>query len=124
MPNISIDREKFLEILNQFKWDIPYEVEIVKHIIDNLPDQAAHGLIRDLYFTHIYKGQVYKAVHWAFKEDINMFTTWQELVAFLKYKSLDIAKDYFSTVTGRTIEGYIKSGQPLCGYIITKEVIE
>jgi superfamily I DNA and RNA helicase len=124
MPNLSIDREKFISILDQFKWDIPYEVEIIKHILDNLPQQASEGLIRELYFTHLHKGVVYKAVHWAFKEDINMFTSWQELIEFLKTKSLDISKDYWATATGRTIEGYIKSGQPLAGYIITKEELK
>ena len=27
MPNISINKERFVEILDQFKYDIPYEVD-------------------------------------------------------------------------------------------------
>jgi hypothetical protein len=124
MPNVSIDREKFLEILDQFRWDIPYEVEVIKHILDNLPTQAAEGLIRELYFTRLHKGVVYKAVHCVFKDDINMFITFQDLVTFLKTKSFEIPKEYWDTVTGRTIAGYVSSGQPLCGYIITKEELK
>jgi hypothetical protein len=35
MPNVTINKEKFVEILDQFKYDIPYEVQLIKRLILN-----------------------------------------------------------------------------------------
>lgn len=121
MPNVSINKEAFLEILNQFKHDIPYEVKLVHTLLANMPEQVAENVIMELYFEQVYKGVVYKAVHCVYKDDINYFLNFTSLIEFLKGRSLHIAPDFWRTVDTRLIERYIKSENPLCGYIISKE---
>jgi hypothetical protein len=37
---------------------------------------------------------------------------------------MEFSPEFWATIDGRTLEGYIRKHCPLCGYIITKEVIE
>lgn len=124
MPNVSIDKEKFLEILDQFKYDIPYEAQLVKRILSNMPEQASNCIIEELYFQNIHKGLVFKAVHYAFKDDIHLFTSQKALLEFLKERNMEFSEEFWNTIDGRTLDSFIKKRNPLCGYIISKEVIE
>lgn len=124
MPNVSIDREKFLEILDQFKYDIPYELQLIKRLLANMPEQASKCIIEELYFEHIYKGPVFKAVHYLYKDDIHLFTNQKNLLDFLRERNLEFSDDYWKNIDGRTLESYIRRHSPLCGYIISKEEIE
>ena len=123
MPNISIDRNRFLEILDQFKYDIPYEVELVKRLLNNMPEQAAKSVVEELFFTHVYKGPVFKAVHFVYHEDIHWFTNQKALLEFLKECNMEFTEEFWNTIDGRTLESFIKKRNPICGYIISKEEI-
>lgn len=124
MPNITINKEKFLEILDQFKYDIPYEAQLVKKLISNMPEQAANCIIEELYFEFVYKGPVFKAVHYLYHDDIHLFTNQKQLIEFLGERNMEFTPEFFATIDGRTLEAYIRRRNPLCGYIISKEVIE
>lgn len=124
MPNIAINKDKFIEILDQFKYDIPYEAQLVKRILSNMPEQAANCIIEELYFQFIYKGPVFKAVHYLYKDDIHLFTSQKNLLAFLKERNLEFSDDFWATIDGRTLDPYIKRHTPFCGYIISKEEIQ
>lgn len=124
MPNVSINKEKFMEILDQFKYDIPYEVELVKRILSNMPEQAAKCVIEELFFTTIYKGQVFKVVHYLYQDDIHWFTNIKAMLAFLKERNLEFSEEYWNIIDGRTLDSYIRKGTPFCGYIISKEEIK
>jgi hypothetical protein len=124
MPNVSINKERFIEILDQFIYDIPYEVQLVKHILNNIPEQAAHCVIEELFFTHVYKGLVFKAVHYIYQDDIHWFTNQKALLDFLKERNMEFSDEFWNTIDGRTLDSFIKKRNPLCGYIISKEEIK
>ena len=124
MPNVSINKDKFLEILDQFKYDIPYEVQLVKRLLSNMPEQASKCVIEELYFEFIYKGPVFKAVHYLYQDDIHMFTNQKALIEFLKERNMEFSDAFWETVDGRTLDSFIKKRNPLCGYIISKEEIK
>ena len=124
MPNVSINKERFIEILDQFTYDIPYEVQLVKHILNNMPEQAAHCVVEELYFKHVYKGPVFKAVHYLYQDDIHWFTHQKALLDFLKERNMEFSEELWNTIDGRTLDSFIKKRNPLCGYIISKEEIE
>jgi hypothetical protein len=123
MPNISINKERFVEILDQFKYDIPYEVELVKRLFNNMPEQAAKCVIEELYFKTVYKGPVFKAVHYIYQEDIHWFAHQKALLEFLKERNMEFSDEFWSTIDGRTLDSFIRKRNPLCGYIISKEEI-
>jgi hypothetical protein len=121
MPNVSIDKTKFLEILDQFKYDIPYEVELVKRLLANMPEQASKYIIEELYFTRIHNGPVFKVVHYIYQDDIHWFTNQKALLEFLKERNMEFTEEFWQTIDGRTLDSFIKKRNPLCGYIISKE---
>jgi hypothetical protein len=123
MPNITINKDRFIEILDQFKYDIPYEVQLVKRILSNMPDQAAKCVIEELFFTTIYKGPVFRVVHYLYQDDIHWFTNIKSLLDFLKERNLEFSDEYWATIDGRTLDSYIRRHNPLCGYFIYKEEI-
>jgi hypothetical protein len=124
MPNISINRDKFLELLDQFKYDIPYEVQLIRRLISNMPEQAANCVIEELYFEKIYKGPVWKAVHYLYKDDIHLFTNQKAMLAFLKERNMEFTDEFWETIDGRTLDSYMKRRSPFCGYILSKEEIK
>lgn len=124
MANLTIDKEKFLELLDQFKNDIPYETRLIKRLFDNMPQQAVECIVEELYFEYLYKGPVYKAVHYVYKDDIHLFANQESLIEFLKSRDLEKPDTFWATVDGRLLRTFIDRGNPICGYILTKEVIE
>ena len=124
MPNVAINKDKFLEILDQFKYDIPYEVQLIHKLLDNIPEQARKCIVEELYFKWIYKGPVFKAVHYLYQDDIHLFTNLKNLIDFLGERNMEFSEEFWNTIDGRTIDGYIRRHSPLCGYIISKEEIE
>lgn len=124
MPNVSINKDRFLEILDQFKYDIPYEVQLVKRLLDNMPEPAAHAVVEELYFKHVYKGPVFKIVHYLYQEDIHWFTNQKAMLSFLKERNMEFSDEFWNTIDGRTLDSFIKKRNPLCGYVISKEEIE
>jgi len=124
MPNVSINKDKFLEILDQFKYDIPYEAQLVKRILSNMPEQASKCVIEELYFQFIHKGPVFKAVHYLYQDDIHMFTSQKNLLDFLRERNMEFTEEFWNTIDGRTLDSFIRKRNPLCGYIISKEEIK
>lgn len=121
MANLTIDKDKFLELLDQFKNDIPYEHALIDRIFTNMPHQAVECIIEEMYFKHLYKGPVYRAVHYIFKDDIHLFANQECLIEFLKSRDLEKPEEFWKTVDGRLIRTFIERGNPICGYIITKD---
>ena len=62
--------------------------------------------------------------NYLYKEDIHLFTSQKALLEFLGERNMEFSPEFWATIDGRTLEGYIRKHCPLCGYIITKEVIE
>ena len=124
MPNVSIDRDRFLEILDQFKYDIPYEAQLVKRLLSNMPEQAARCLVEELFFKHVYKGPVFKVVHYLYQDDIHWFTNQKAMLDFLKEYNMEFSDEFWATIDGRTLHSLIERRTPLCGYIISKEEIK
>lgn len=119
MSQIEVHKEKFMSYLEQFKDDVPYEIQLVKKLFDQLPTSAIEGFVTEYFYSHgFYKGDLYKVQHVIFKDDIKYFPTMKELLEFLKSYSLD--QKVRDALTDRRVMFFIKEQQPLCGFMITK----
>ena len=59
MSNITIDRERFKELLSQFKDDIIYETELINTLFNQMPENYIKDLIKTLYYERVYVGTYY-----------------------------------------------------------------
>jgi hypothetical protein len=89
-----------------------------------MPEQAAKCIVEELYFEHVYKGPVFKAVHYLYQDDIHMFTHQKALLEFLKERNMEFSDEFWKTIDGRTLSSFIEKRNPFCGYIISKEEIK
>lgn len=119
MSQIQVQKEKFMSYLEQFIDDVPYEIQLVKKLFDQLPSAAIEGFVTEYFYSHgFYKGTLYKIQHVIFKDDIKYFPTMKELLEFLKSYSLD--SKISDALTERRVDFFIKNNQPICGYLIEK----
>ena len=51
--NFTIDREKFKQLLSQFKGDIIYETELIHTLFNQMPENYVNDLIETLYYERI-----------------------------------------------------------------------
>lgn len=89
MPNYTIDRERFLQLLDQFKGDIPYLQQLFNRIQKLLPEEYFKQLIADLYHSYVYNKDYYVAEHHIYSDDKRYFRSFEELFEFLKEKHLE-----------------------------------
>jgi hypothetical protein len=127
MPRTEVDRKRFKEFLDQFIGDVPYQIELAKKLLSQMPDEVAKQFIEELYYNYVYTGPLYKAQHAVFKEDVHYFPNYQSLCKFLN----DINKftnefntDALLTIDKKSIAKRMKENLPLCGYLITMEGLE
>lgn len=119
MAYIEVHKEKFKEYLKQFKDDIPYELELLQILLDQLPSNAIEGFITEYFYSHgFFKGKFYKIQHLIYKDDIKYFTDKTQLLEFLQSYSLD--KKVADALTERSLNYFIRVGQPIAGYMITE----
>jgi len=126
MPRLEIDKERFKQFLYEFSGDTPYQLELINVLIDDLPIQMAEGLIEELYYSKVYKGNVYKVQHCVFKDDIHYFQTYDKLLEFLTSVNKTVCEfntDSLLTLDRKTIEKRMQQNLPICGYLIEIEEI-
>jgi hypothetical protein len=92
MPNYTIDRERFLELLDQFKGDIPYLQKIFNRLKTLMPEEYFKQLTADLYHQFVYDQDYYVAEHHIYSDDKHYFRSFDELYEFLKDRHLE--KEY------------------------------
>lgn len=117
---LEIDKKRFKDMLVQFRGDAPYQVELVKELLNQMPPQVKENVIEELYFENLYKGEVYIAQHCVFQEDRHFFVSLQSLRDFLKGRSFDINPALLDTLDDKTLRLYERKNQPICGYDIRK----
>jgi hypothetical protein len=89
MPNYFIDREKFLEIMSQFKGDIPYLQKLFNKVKELLPEEYFKQLVTDQYHSYVYDSDYYLAEHYIYSDDKHYFKDFEQLYEFLKEKNLE-----------------------------------
>jgi len=114
MSNFTIDKEKFKEILVQFKGDISYETELVKILLNQLPDNYVDELVNTLYHERIYEGNYYIVQHYKYPQDRKILHTFDEVLAYLKGLSFE------KEVTVYNLKRAIDNNTMLIGYYITR----
>ena len=127
MPRLEIDKERFKSFLDQFVGDTPYQIDLVRTLIDQLPAQVANGLIEELYYSRVYSGNLYKAQHVVFKDDIHYLPSYESLLKFLNSVNNNLGEyntDALLTLDRKTIEKRMHQRLPICGYMIEMEEIE
>lgn len=124
MARLEVDKERFKSFLDQFVGDAPYQIELVKALISQMPEQVAEGLIEELYYQKVYDGNLYIAQHAVYKDDIHRFPNFESLLRFLNGVNKNIGEynpDSLLNLDKKTIMRRMQQNLPLCGYIITME---
>ena len=122
MSRLEVDKQKFKEFLTQFIGDAPYQIELVKTILDQMPEQVTKQFIEELYYEQVYDGPLYIAQHAVFKEEIHYFPNFVSLTKFLNEVnkfSREYNTDSLLDIDTKFIQKRMSQGLPLCGYIIT-----
>lgn len=115
--NVTIDREKFKQLLSQFRGDIPYQTDLVNTLFNQMPDNYVDDIVRTMYYERIYIGTYYVVQHSVYTYDRHILLNYTELLDFLNSVKLDD-----KNITKFTLASAIERGTPLCGYIIKKIV--
>ena len=115
--NVTIDREKFKQLLSQFRGDIPYQTELLNTLFSQMPDNYVNDIVRTMYYERLYIGTYYVVQHSIYTSDKHIFLNYAELLEFLNSVKLEDRN-----ITKFTLAAAIEKGSPICGYIINKIV--
>ena len=118
---LEIDKERFKQYLEQFIGDAPYQIELVKTLLAQMPPKASTALIEELYFENVYVGAVYKIQHVTFKDDIHYFPNIELLEKYFKENCFYEDKHVFDNFDKMFVDRYCLNGKPFLGYKISKE---
>lgn len=113
--NVTIDREKFKQLLLQFKGDIPYQTELVNTLLNQMPDNYIRDLINTLYYERVYQGDYYIVQHSVYSYDKHYCKTFSETLDYINSIRVD---DSFTTKGG--LVSAIEKGKLVAGYKIIK----
>ena len=122
MSRLEVDKQRFKEFLTQFIGDAPFQIELVKTILDQMPEQVTKQFIEELYYEQVYDGPLYVAQHAVFKDEIHYFPNFVSLTKFLNEVnkfSREYNTDALLNIDAKFIQKRMKENLPLCGYIIT-----
>ena len=115
--NVTIDREKFKQLLSQFKGDIPYQTDLVNTLFNQMPDNYVDDIIRTMYYERIYIGTYYVVQHSIYTYDRHIFLNYSEVLDFLNSVKLED-----KAITKFTLSSAIDRGTSISGYKINKVV--
>lgn len=127
MSRLEVDKQRFKQFLPQFIGDAPYQIDLVKTLLSQMPDQVAKQLIEELYYSYVYEGPLFIAQHAVFKDDIRYFANYESLTRFLNEVnkfSNEFNPDSLLTIDVKSIQKRMKEGIPLCGYMITMKDVK
>lgn len=113
--NFTIDREKFKQLLSQFKGDIIYETELIHTLFNQMPENYVNNLIETLYYERVYKGMYYLVQHSIYSTDKHIFFNYAEIIEFLNSVKLDDRG-----INKFTISAAIEKGNVVAGYKVFK----
>lgn len=117
--NYTIDREKFKQLLLQFKGDIPYQTELVNTLFAQMPDNYVDDIIKTLYYERLYVGTYYIVQHSTYTYDKHIFLNYAEVLEFLNSVKLEDRQ-----ITKFTLANAIERGTTISGYKINKIIKE
>lgn len=115
--NVTIDREKFKQLLSQFKGDIPYQTDLVNTLFNQMPDNYVDDIIRTMYYERIYIGTYYVVQHSIYTYDRHIFLNYSEVLDFLNSVKLED-----KAITKFTLANAIDRCTSISGYKINKVV--
>ena len=113
--NVSIDREKFKQLLSQFKGDIPYQTDLVNTLFNQMPNNYVDDIVRTLYYERIYIGTYYVVQHSVYTYDRHIFLNYTEVLDFLNSVKLED-----KNITKFTLANAIDRHTTISGYYINK----
>ena len=123
MAQIEINKQRFKELLPQFTGDVPYEIELINLLLEQLPAPAREGFMTEYFYSNYYKGELFVIQHVVFTDDIRYFLSIDEVIEYLKNYCLD--KDhYLREVNKLYVYNCIKTKQPIFGYLITRKGVK
>lgn len=117
--NYTIDREKFKQLLLQFKGDIPYQTELVNTLFAQMPDNYVDDIIKTLYYERLYVGTYYIVQHSTYTYDKHIFLNYAEVLEFLNSVKLEDKQ-----ITKFTLANAIERSTTISGYKINKIIKE
>jgi len=121
MPNTYIDKDRFLSLLDQFIYDVPFEMKIMDRLLANIPPTVVPTIIEEFYFKYVHKGEYYRLQHAILKDDLHYRVGYLEVKKFLQERSLEMSPAQFNFFTPKILEAVCKEKRIIAGYLISKE---
>jgi hypothetical protein len=113
--NFTIDREKFKQLLSQFRGDIPYQTDLVNTLFNQMPDNYVDDIIKTMYYERIFIGTYYVVQHSVYTSEKYIFEDYAGVLGFLNSIKLED-----KLITKFTLTNAIERKTSLCGYNIIK----
>lgn len=113
--NVTIDREKFKQLLSQFRGDIPYQTDLVNTLFNQMPDNYVDDIVKTMYYERIYIGTYYVVQHSVYTHDKQIFVNYADVLEFLNSIKLED-----KNITKFTLTNAIDRGTTISGYYIKK----
>jgi len=118
---LEIDKERFKQYLEQFIGDAPYQIDLVKTLLSQMPPKVKDALIEDLYFNDIYIGVVYKIQHATFQDDIHYFPNVESMEKYFRENCFYQDEHVFDKFDKILVDRHCLNGKTFLGYKISKE---
>jgi hypothetical protein len=114
MPSINIDKERFLNLIEQFRHDIPFQQMMFNKLKSIMPEEYFKQMIADMFHQYVFADEYYIAEHHIFKDQKHYFKTFDELHQFLSDHR--VQKEYY--LRTNKVHLAMDTDVPISGYII------
>mgnify|MGYP001140981846 CR=1 FL=1 len=115
MPNLVINKDTFLGVLDQLRGDIAFQQEILSRLLKQMPPNYVDEFVKEYFFENIYEGIYYKMVHVRYKNMIHYYTDLLGVIGKLNEFNFDKVP-----LNQQIVGKYIASAKEVCGYMVTK----
>jgi hypothetical protein len=118
MPNLSIDKKAFLNLIPQFKSDIVFQEQLVKTILAQMPVNYRDRIVTEYFLQNIYSKPYWFVEHHLYQYDSYYFLDMSDVVDFLSTRTIDPS---LPKITSTLIRRHIEQNKTLNGYYIFKK---
>lgn len=114
MPNVKVDREKFLLLIKRFEGDIFFQRKMLDALIETMPENYVETFIEEYYLEHIYSGDYYVTYPVNYPQDRRYFLEFKDAAAYVKQWSME-------DITDGQIRQHMTRNKPVAGLLLFKK---
>lgn len=116
MASISITKQNFMSLLDQFDGDPVFQHQIIERLFSKMPLNYRNEWITQHYFEHVCPTPYYKLVHVTYPDMVYYYTLVNDIIDRLQIYNFNNRKLNVSV-----INAHVAKGTPLCGFTILKK---